>query len=365
MSIFGDLRREVEDGMNGKNSGIPMGFERLNNHISIRKSMLYLIGGYTGSGKTSLVDDAFVLNPMDYVLRNQDTTCNECIDMEVIYFSMERRRSFKLAKWISRKIFLDHAVILPVVKLMGWVSKDKRINRGDFELFEQYEAYIDALMTKITIIEHPQNPMGIKKFVDEYASLNGTFNKEDPYNPIYTPNNPNKITIIIYDHIGLQKGEMRDKISYQKDKEIIDLSSSDARRFRDLYGFSPVKVSQLNRSIANPMRIKNGDVEPMLEDFKDTGNVAEDADIVLSLFDPFRYKVPDPSGYSLDKLKDSEGRKKYRSLKILKNSYGSDDIRIGLAFQPEVGHFKEMPKKNVIAEQDYRDILDDSYFLRK
>lgn len=87
------------------------------------------------------------------------------------------------------------------------------------------------------------------------------------------------------------------------------------------------------------------------------------ADIVLALFDPMRYKVPDPSGYDLDKLRDSEGKKKYRSLKILKNSYGSDDIRIGLAFQPEIGLFKELPKKDIITEKDYENIINNKYFL--
>lgn len=97
--------------------------------------------------------------------------------------------------------------------------------------------------------------------------------------------------------------------------------------------------------------------------FKETGNTQENADIVFSLFDPFRYKVDDPSGYDLDKLKDADGKKKYRNLKILKNSYGSDDIRIGLAFQPEVGLFKEMKKLKDIKQQDYDAILNDTYFL--
>jgi hypothetical protein len=48
MSAFDDLIKEVDDGISGRNSGIPMGFNRLNSHVSIRKSMNYLIGGYTG-----------------------------------------------------------------------------------------------------------------------------------------------------------------------------------------------------------------------------------------------------------------------------------------------------------------------------
>ena len=58
------LKEEVRKGLEGKNNGVPMGFNRLNRYIGIRKSMYYLIGGLTGSGKTSFIDDAFVLNPV-------------------------------------------------------------------------------------------------------------------------------------------------------------------------------------------------------------------------------------------------------------------------------------------------------------
>src|SRR5690606_7813432 len=107
----------------------------------------------------------------------------------------------------------------------------------------------------------------------------------------------------------------------------IDQSSEDARKFRDVYGYSPIKVSQFNRSIANPTRIKNGDVEPMLEDFKESGNIVEDAEIILSLFDPMRYKVPDPSGYNLDRLRDQNGAKLYRNVKILRSEEHTSELQ--------------------------------------
>jgi DnaB helicase-like protein len=360
---FQELKQMIEDGMEGKNSGIPMGFKRLNNHISIRKSIYYLVGGYTGSGKTSLVDDAFVLNPIDWWL-DVGFKQND-IDFEIIYWSMERKVEFKLTKWLARKMFLDSGgTPISLNKILGWVEKKDRLTRDEYELFCHYEEYYDRILEKVHIIGGPQNPMGVKKYVDDYALKNGRMEGE-AYNKVYVPNKPNKVTLIISDHIGLTRKEKRDGIQLSSKKEIIDTYSEDARRFRDLYGFSPVFVSQFNRDIANPMRIKNGDVEPQLEDFKESGNTQEDADIVMTLFDPMRYKLPDPSGYSLEKLRDGEGRKKYRSVKILKNSYGSDDIRIGLAFQPEIGCFKELPKVRDITDDDYTSVLDNTFFLTK
>jgi len=84
----------------------------------------------------------------------------------------------------------------------------------------------------------------------------------------------------------------------------------------------------------------------------------------MALFDPMRYKVADPSGYDLDKLKDQFGAKYFRSVRLIKNSYGEDDVRIGLAFLGELGIFAEMPRKKDITDADYQNITNKSFFLR-
>lgn len=356
MSDFDDLASEVQGGMEGNNAGVPMGFQRLNNHISIRKSTKYLIGGYTGSGKTAILDDAFVLNPLDWYIRNYNTTS---IRLLWVYWSMERRKNFKLAKWVSRKIFLDHGILIPVTRLMGWCSRDQRLTPDEHDLFLMCRDYIEALMDVIVMMDYPENPTGIRKYMRELYLRHGREEQLTEHKRIYIPNDPNLIVMKIKDHSGLMKKES----GLANKKEVIDKASEDDRMERDYYGGSIVEVSQFNRDISSPIRLKAGDVEPMLEDFKDTGATQEDADIVLSLFDPIRYKVPDPSGYDLSMLRTREGMKMYRSLKILKNSYGSDDIRIGLAFQPVIGMFKEMPKLADMTPEIYQSILDNTYFL--
>jgi hypothetical protein len=365
IDYYSSLEEEINSGLNSVQ--IPMGFERLSFHVGLRKSTYYLLGGYTGSGKTSLLDDAFVLNPYDFITSHRNTSN---IKLKIFYFSMERRKNYKLSKWISRKIFLDKGITISVNKILGWVSEEYKLKDEEKKLVDTYKNYInDMLNNVVTIIENPQNPMGVKKVIDKYADENGKWEKIDEHNRRYIPNNPNELVLVIYDHIGLQKKETRkypsgDIIRLSSKKEIIDQSSEDARKFRDVYGYSIVKVSQFNRSIANPTRIKNGDVEPMLEDFKESGNVTEDADVAMSLFDPMRYKVEDPSGYNLNKLRDQYGAKMYRNLKVLKNSYGSDDLRIGLAFNPIVGMFKEMPKITETTDETYNSVITGKYFLK-
>ena len=351
---FEHLKREVQAGLDGRNSGIPMGFNRLNRYIGIRKSMYTLIGGLTGSGKTSFVDDAYVLNPFDWYIGQKDPK----IKLRIIYRSMERSKTYKLAKWVSRKIFLDQGIIVPVPKLLGWTDK---MTSDEHDLFLMYEDYMGNMNDVITIIDGPENPVGIAKELKIHALENGKIEQVDQYNKIYVPTNENELTIVVIDHIGLLKTTQAQPTK----KQAIDKMSDELRYARDFYGYTPVVVSQFNRDISNPIRIKNGDVEPQLEDFADSSSTQNDADVVLALFDPMRYKVEDPSGYDLNKLRDDYGAKYFRSLRLIKNSYGEDDIRIGLGFLGQIGMFKELPKRKDITDEDYTSVLNKTFFLNK
>lgn len=350
---FGLLSDEVSQGMTGRNRGIPTGFKRLSYHIGIRKSIYFLIGGLTGSGKTSLLDDAFVLNPIDWYLSDENKTN---IKLTIIYRSMERKRVYKFAKWVSRRIFLDHGIIIPVAKLLGWNAK---MTKDEHDIFLTYKDYIGNMKEVLEIIDGPENPVGIMKHIREHALKNGHIEEIDQYNKRYIANNENEITLIILDTVNLLKTtkELSTK------KAAIDKMSDDLRHARDFFGYTPIAVSQFNRDLSNPIRIKNGDVEPQLEDFKESGQTQDDADVVLALFDPMRYKVADPSGYDLSKLIDSEGNKYFRSLRIIKNSYGSDDLRIGLGFLGEIGMFKELPRRNEMVDEIYESVTNKTFFL--
>ena len=352
---FQDLAREVQLGLDGRNSGIPMGFDRLNRYIGIRKSMYTLVGGLTGSGKTSFIDDAYVLNPLDWYMSKNNTTD---MKLRIIYRSMERSSTYKMAKWISRKIFMDHGTIIPVPKLLGWTDK---MTSDQHDLFLTYEDYIGEMNEVVTIISGPDNAIGIAKQVNKHALANGVIEEIDEFNRVYIPHHENEITLIVVDHIGLTK-TTKDQTTK---KQAIDKLSDEMRYARDFYGYSPVLVSQFNRDISNPIRIKNGDVEPQLEDFAESSSTQNDADVVLALFDPMRYKVSDPSGYDVDKLKDEFGAKYFRSLRLIKNSYGEDDVRIGLAFLGQVGMFKELKRLKDMTEYDYQAVVNKTFFLDK
>lgn len=356
MPNFEILNDEVNLGMEGRNNGIPMSFPRLNNHIGIRKRMYFLIGGNTGSGKTSFLDDAFVLNPIDWYL---SPTNKSPIKLKIVYRSMERSRVYKLAKWVIRKIFLEHGIIVPMRELLGWGGH--RLSKDHHDLYLLYKDYMGHIDDIVEIFDGPENPVGVAKDLQKWANKRGKVEELDQFNKVYIPDNPNEIVIVALDHFGLLKTTK----DLTTKKAAIDKMSDEFRYARDFYGYVPVGVSQFNRDISNPIRIKNGDVEPQLEDFKESGQTQDDADVVVGLFDPMRYKVDDPSGYILGKLKDDDGNKYFRSIRVIKNSYGADDLRIGLGFLGQVGTFRELPRKTEMTDADYEEVINHSFFLNR
>jgi len=349
---FDILNTEINNGLSGKNSGIPMGFTRLDKYVGLRKRIFTTVFGGTGTGKTAFVHNAYILRPFDYLQSNPKSK----IKMKIILFSMERSKVYTLAKWLSRKIFVDQGILIPIPKLLGWW--ETKLTKDEHDLILHYKDYINELCEFVDIIEGAQNPTGIYKYVKNYAEKNGKFEQKDEFNKIYIPNESNELVIPIIDHYGLTKPEK----SMNK-KEAIDKVSEYCQWFRDSLGYSPVGVSQINRDISSYMTKNIQSFEPSLDHIKESGRPAEDSDIVISLFQPSRYKTEDPS-YKVSNFVDPvSGGDYFRGLKILKNSYGEADLRCGMAFMGSTGMFTELPKAKDMTDFDYQTLFNNSYFL--
>lgn len=354
MSTFDDVMREVDEGIAGKNSGLPMGFKRLNRYIGIRKKIYTLIFGATGSGKSSFLHDAYILNPFDWYISPEN---RGGVKLKVILFSMERSKSYIVSKWLSRKIFLDSGEIIPVPKMLGWW--DEKLTRTERSLILKYKEYIDLLENEVLdIYEGGRSAADMYRIVKNYADANGKEEQISEFKKIYIPNHPNEVILPIADHLGLAKQTREHKTK----KEAIDAVSEAFQKFRDFYGMSPIAVSQITRELGSVQYQKMDSFEPTLDHAKESGRPAEDADNVIALFDPLRYNTNDKSYDAHKFVNPNTGAKHFRSLKVLKNTYGEDDIRIGMAFWGTSGVFKELPRFNKDEPFDYQQVIDGNYF---
>jgi len=352
---------EICNGVNGKNSGIPMGFNRLNKYLGLRRSIYTTIGAAAGCGKTSLVDCAYVLNPYDWYIKNKHKSS---IKFEVLYFSMERKKTYKLAKWLCMKIFKEEKILLTTDELLSWQTK---LDKNKQEMAKHYiDNYFEEMMQSglITIIDGQQNPTGIYKFLEDHALKRGREEQINQWENRYIPDDDNLITNVVHDHAGKTKNE---NIGGKYDKKLtIDKVSEYYCKARDYFGYSPIMINQFNRTSYQDIQYakKEGiDPDPTVEYWKDSGNVIEDCDVAISLFNPYKYDLEEYMDYSIKDFTDQMGANKFRGLKIIKNSYGTDNVRIGLGFLGEVGLFKELTKSKDITDDEIRDLIRNDFFL--
>lgn len=357
MSDFDKLAGEVRDGMEGKNESIPIGMPRLGRYANWRKRIFTLLFSSTGAGKSSLADE-MMLNACDWCIRNPKSPNK----IRFILFSMERSKHYRIAKWVSRKIFMDHGITIPLPKLLGW-QKEKMTKR-EYDYFMMYEDYINTLLTDyIDIYEGPRTPGDIQRIGWNFFKANGTYEKIDEFKEMYVPNDPKLVVSIVLDHGNL----IRRTKEYPTKKMAVDATCEHMQRFRDKEGASPLWIAQVGRSISNPLRLKDTEAELTLDDVKESGDMGDACDIALSLFDPVKYKQGSRTGYNpLAFLDKDTGAKYFRSVQICKSSYGEDDLRIPLAFNGFCGQFRELPRKDSLSETEEKRIittvLDKSYF---
>lgn len=356
--MFQEILKEIEGGMEGRNSSIPMGFPRMSQHIGIRKKIMSLVFGSTGSGKSAYTHEAWILNPFDWYMANKHTSK---LKMKVVLFSFERSKLYTVSKWLSRKIFRSQGQDIPVAKMLGWWP-DNRLTHDEHDLIMMYQDYINELCEFVDIIPGAQNPTGPYRYMKDYAEKNGREEQVSEHVKVYIPDDEYRIVVPIIDHQGLVKLE-RD---YKTKKESIDKLVEYAQHWRDHYSYSPVFVAQLTRELGSVQWQKMGEFEPTIDQVKESGTTGEAADCVISLFDPLRYNTGDMGGYEPKQfINPKNGWRQFRSIKIIKNTYGADSVRYGCAFHGSSGTFIELPKKDDMTPEIIDKVHDGSLFLEE
>jgi replicative DNA helicase len=338
--MFNETLERITRGREGLNMGLPMGFDRLREFVpDIQQGTYYAVGAEAGVGKSSFVNSCFVYNPFDWIKQNETN-----IKMKVIYYSFEIEKTLQIAKAICRRIYLDYGLLLDINYIL---SRGKnRITDEHYNIVTRYKDYFESMSDILDIRDAGQNPTGIWHDMIKYSNEHGKWVKRDEFNTDYVSNDPNLYTIIIIDHSGLVKKEQ----SFSK-KENIDKLSEYFITLRNKCNFTPVLISQFNRALSSTDRAKIDRVIPQLSDFKETGNIGEDANIVFGLFNPSRYNIPTFRGYDITKLKN-----RFINLNIMKNRDGESDKSLGMLFVGEVGHYIELPKSNEMTEEIYNQV---------
>src|SRR5690348_8341033 len=118
MSLYEGLMHEVRKGLQGKNGSIPFPLAKMDDYLDIAKNTNYLLVGDTGSGKTSVAHE-LMLNILDWYYKYKSND----LKLNLIYLGMERKQYNYSAKWVSRAIFKEQGIYVPVKKILGRLRK--------------------------------------------------------------------------------------------------------------------------------------------------------------------------------------------------------------------------------------------------
>ncbi len=341
-----NLRERILSGVNGDFEGLSNGFDRINDYIfGVQKGTYYLLGGNSGSGKTT-VTDFMVLNAIqDSIKRN--------VPLNVFYYSFEIDKLTKQCNWLSQIVYQKHKQIISPETIKG-LGKF-RLTQEEQQVINDCIPDVEELFSKINFDFVPSNPTGIYNRLFNFCSSRGTLEYSDYTNGSgetkkkierFIPNDPKEITLVIVDHLYFLKKERE-----YNTKQTIDKFSEYCVELKNLFGVSFINIQQFNRSMSSIERqkFKGIDISPQESDFKETSNTYSDSDVAIGLMNPYKLDMETCIGYDINRLKHN-----FVLFKVIKNRLSKDNIGVGLYMNPKAGDFKELPEVNKINYNDYK-----------
>ena len=262
-----------------------------------------LVGGHTGVGTSSFIDYTFIINT---ILKYKD-------DCRVLVLLTKDSKDRRYKKW---------QMLCKYIESKGSVLYDLMDYYDDEELFDNLNNY--------------------KKFIDKYVQVaNNVSDYENIERLIkeFTKKYIDKHTVVILDDINSIYTPVGGNIFAEMDRV-----SKMIKRFRS--GSVKVVSTEIPETIDN-FRIRNHRTEPELRDFRVCKG---DADIVFGIYNPSRDSLKDYKNYDMHLFRDSNGADRFRSIKILRNSLGIDNIRKSFSFIGEVGYYQELPTYENLAK---------------
>lgn len=327
--IVESLLSLIDRGRTGKNWGFGIGLPKLEEIIDgVTQSTYTLIFSPTGSGKSSLLLYSYIYRPIMENMGNDK--------FKVTYFSLEMKAEDIFAKLLGMYIFEKYHKIIPTKKLFS-KQKNYVLDDESYQIVLECVPWLNYVESIITIYDKTLNADIMYSVLMKDLNTLGTFT-DLGNRKIYTPDNPDLIHIAVIDHMSLARPAVGRSL-----KEEIDLMSAYLVSLKNRCGISPVVVMQTNRDSGSVARRQEGLTNLKLTDTKDSGNPSQEAEVVISLFNPHREKLANYRGYDIKALQSN-----FRVITCLKNRYGIADVEIGCAFYGEVSWFAEIPRPEQI-----------------
>jgi hypothetical protein len=362
-------------GKEGRNVGLSTGIPPLDKAINgIQKKQIIGLAAAEKVGKTKLCNYAFIIMPyLISVLKQGKKVRWKYFSFEVDRISME----FEFATFFlyydfgidsfqyNGKIYKISASYLqgkmldendnPIIVSQSHEELIKKIYRQRIvPLFGEFNANGNRVSEGlIDFIGEPENPTGLYNYMLHFADKNGTWitenyiTKDDSGREVsrerrigYTPNDPDEWIIIITDHMR----KLRRERNFDR-KENIDKWLEYQVWLRNKCGYTFIDIIHLNRAISAIERLKfNAEfLHPTSDDLKDSGNVGEEANILLTMFDPNDEKYGLRKHFGLELFENKRVKYPYyKSLHLVSSRDSQSHVHIQLNMYGHTGRFEQL-----------------------
>lgn len=340
--VIDNLEKRRDNLLSGNINSIPSPFKRFReDFIGIEQGQYIVVTAPTKGAKSQFANFMYVFTPVLYAYNNPDK-----INLKIIYFTLEENEDRIVQRFMSFLLnYLSKGTIRISPKDLRSTDNDKPLPQHILDVLrsDEYTKILDFFESTVEFISDGCNPTGMYKICRDYALSQGKIiNKKVKYGEeefdkfdSYIPNDPYLYKIVITDHIALMEKERG-----YTDKQTIDKwSEYEVKYLRNRYGFTCVDIQQQAFDGEGLEAQKLGKIESSISSLGDSKYTARNANIVLGLFSPFKFELPQYMGYDITKFRDN-----IRFLKVLVNRDGSMGGMCPLYFDGAVCQFEELPR---------------------
>ena len=353
--VIRNLKERQKNVANGGINCIPLPFNRFRSEIpGIEQEQYIVLTASTKAGKTQLGSYVYLYSVLDYAFTHRD----QC-SVHIIYFNLEESESRIKERYISHLLNKYGSMRVSPSNLRSTSADDPLPDEAFDKMNEPAIAERLAFFDECIQFESEDtNPTGILRVCEEYAKSVGDYQTVTRHSrgdgrPVevfrsYTPHDKKHYKMVFIDHIGLVDLERGMNLKQSMDK----MSEYAVKYLRNRYGYTVVAIQQQAMESEGLEAIKMKKMLPAVATLGDTKYTARDANLVLGLFDPSNFGLPNWLGY---KIQDAggDGLRNYgRFLYVLRGRDGEMGGVCPLFFDGATCDFKELPRPDDINEMN-------------
>lgn len=346
--VFKSLVERKERAESGHFNCVPLPFKRFRNFLpGIERGRYVIVTSGQKSGKSKFCDFIFIYEMVFFVAEHPE------FKFKCLYFTLEMSPESKYIEFLSHLLLrLDNIVISPTDLRSTDSSKPVPQHILDLLESERYKKYIDIYENMVEYFEIA-NPTGINKACRDYAEKHGKFNrvtfettnditgevetktKLDPDNP-YTQDDPEEYRVVIVDNaanLTIEKGTTNKM-------DTIDKLSKYFITLRNQLNYILVLIQHQALLKEGLDAIKLDQLKPSSDGLADCKSTARDCDLILGIYNPFKFNKKELYGYNIEKLKNY-----CRFMEVVEDrNYGANQNACPLFFNGASSFWSELPR---------------------